>query len=108
MGNVCVLAIVLSFLVPSVAFQVRKAEEGMASPLPVAAPLTLTPYSCELGQTQFLGPYLFQTQENAQADCEAKCSTTDGCVAYDYSSISQSSDACRGVQAGQTPRMGHA
>merc|ERR1719210_3161193 len=60
---------------------------------------------CQSGRVQKGGPFLFKSSKNSYFACHEKCVATPGCVAFDYTTTSQW-DACRGVQAGQTPRLG--
>lgn len=61
-------------------------------------------HSCKPGQVDYSGSRLFQTADNSMTACQAKCSSTTGCVAFDYST-NYKYNACRGVSAGQTPRL---
>lgn len=70
-----------------------------------ATPAPPSPSACKPGQIQSRSLWHFDSADNSKMRCQAKCKATLGCVAFDYTNISKV-DACRGVLAGQTPRLG--
>merc|ERR1719460_1635435 len=55
---------------------------------------------------QNLGSVVLSSRSNSKGKCQKECEDTSGCVAFDFTTNSKNSDACRGVSKIGSPRYG--